>query len=370
MRLTVVGVAAGVVAGLGAAAPSPSGRLAPAARMTTPRAVQTETALADGTVLIAGGCTDAGCELGSPESDTAEVFDPATNRFSRVGRMGGSRDDHVAVLLHDGRVFIAGGWGSSPAGPLDTTELYDPATRTFSAGPRLGLGRAGMTAALLRDGRVLLAGGFTGAKPTTRLAELFDPATDTIRPTGRMTVPRGGQPATLLRDGRVLVAGGMSNGRVVASAEVYDPATGRFTRTGKMRIARYKTAGVTLRNGKALVIGGAADIDGTQLFASTELYDPKTRRFTAGPPMSYSRYKLTGSTVPLPNGDVLVAGGALQAELYDSRARRFRLVPGKLDRTRLFLTADALPGGRALLAGGYDRGIRPTAATWIYRSRS
>src|SRR6266540_1478622 len=162
MRSITLAVATGVLAGLAAAAPLPSRQLVSGARMTTPRAAQTETALADGTVLVAGGCTNPGCELGSPESDTAEVFDPASGRFARVGRMNGSRDDHVAVLLRDGRVLIAGGWGSSPAGPLDTTELYDPGARTFSPGPRLGAGRGGMAAVRLRDGRVLIAGGFTG----------------------------------------------------------------------------------------------------------------------------------------------------------------------------------------------------------------
>lgn len=357
---------ASVLAGAVAVSPS-TGRVHPATQMSTARAVQTETALADGQVLVAGGCTVPGCDLGSPGSDTAETFDPATGRFTVTGRMHGSRDDHVAVLLRDGRVLLAGGWGASAAGPLNTTELYDPKARTFAEGPRLGVARAAITAALLRDGRVLLAGGFTQAKPTTAYAELFDPKTNTITPTGRMTAPRGGQSATLLRDGRVLVAGGMSNGHVVASSDVYNPKTGRFTRTGRMRIARYKTAACTLRNGNALVIGGSADIDGTQLFASTELYDTKRGRFRAGPSMAFSRYKLTGSTVVLPSGNVLVAGGAIQAELYDARAKKFRLVPGRLDHTRLFLTAATLPGGRALLVGGYDKGITPTAATWIYR---
>ena len=356
-----------MAAGLLVAAPSTGGRIVPAATMSTPRAVQTETALLDGTVLVAGGCTNSGCELGSSDSDTAEIYDPATNRFTRVGRLGGSRDDHVAVLLRDGRVLLAGGWGSSPAGPLNTTELYDPRTRSFSPGPKLGVARAGIAAARLRDGRVLLAGGFTGNKPTTAYAELFDPVTNTMKPAGRMTVPRGGQPAALLADGRVLTAGGMSRGRVIATAEIFNPASGRFTATGRMEIARYKTAAVTLRSGKALVIGGSADIDGTQLFASTELYDPRSSRFIAGPPMNLARYKLTGSTVRLPNGDVLVAGCALQTELYDAKRKVFRLVPGMLDHTRLFLTAAALPGGRALLVGGYDKAIRPTAATWIYR---
>ncbi len=231
----------------------------------------------------------------------------------------------------------------------------------------MDVARAGMAAVLLRSGLVLLAGGFTGSKSTTRYAELFDSAINTLTPTGKMTVPRGGQSAALLPDGRVLVAGGLSNGRAVASAELYDPHTGKFTRTGSMTTARYKTAAVTLRSGRVLVIGGSADIDGSQLFASTELYDPRTRSFRPGPTMRFARYKLTGSTVVLPDGNVLVAGGALQAELYDAWTRTFRLVPGRLDHTRLFLTAAALPGGRALLVGGYDKGITPTAATWIYR---
>jgi hypothetical protein len=363
MRLVLAGLLAGAVI---ASQPSP-GRLHPAASMSLPRAVQTETALQDGQVLVAGGCTNAGCELGSPGSDTAEIFDPKTGQFRAAGRMHESRDDHVAVLLRDGRVLLAGGWGTRPDGPLRSTELYDPLSGTFSFGPLLGVGRAGMTAVLLRSGLVLLAGGFTGSKPTTRTAELFDPATNTLIASRRMTVPRGGASAALLPDGRVLVAGGLSDGRAVASAEIYDPKTDRFTRTGSMTTARYKTAAVTLRSGKVLVIGGSADIDGTQLFASTELYDPRTKRFRAGPSMHLARYKLTGSTVRLPNGDVLVAGGAIQAELYDARARGFRLVPGRLDHTRLFLTAAQLPGGRALLVGGYDKAIRPTAAAWIYR---
>ncbi len=362
-----VGVLGGALSTTAGGAPPGTGSIRPAAHMSTPRAAQTETALSDGTVLVAGGCTNPGCELGSPRSDTAEIYDPETSQFTLVGPMAGSRDDHTATLLLDGRVLVAGGWGVSSAGPLDTTELYDPQTRTFSPGPRLGEARGAITAIRLRDGRILLAGGFTGNKPTTSRAELFDPETNAVSPTGSMTAPRGGHSAALLRDGRVLVAGGMSNGRVVASAEIYDPATGIFSRTGRMRVARYKTAGVTLAGGKPLIVGGAADVDGTRVFASTELFEPRTGRFAAGPKMNLGRYKLTQSVVRFADGRILVAGGAIQSELYDPRTRRFRLVPGALDHTRLFLTAAALPGGRALLVGGYDKGIRPTDQAWIYR---
>ena len=79
------------------------------------------------------------------------------------------------MLLRDGRVLLAGGWGSSPAGPLDTTELYDPRTRSSVPGPSSASPVPASAAARLRDGRVLLAGGFTGNNTTTAYAELFDP---------------------------------------------------------------------------------------------------------------------------------------------------------------------------------------------------
>src|SRR2546422_2586532 len=275
--------------------------------MGTPRAVHTSTRLADGRVLVAGGCTDSGCNLGSAGGATAEIFDPATRRFSPTGRLHLSRDDHQAVLLPDGSVLVAGGWTSG--GVTNTTELYNPRTGTFVAGPDMTSRRAGFTAVALGDGRVLLAGGDTAAHKETATADIFDPRTNAITAAGNMIAPRMAHAATLLADGSVLVAGGMSNGSVVAAAELFDPKTNQFTSAGSMLVARYKSGSVTLLDGRALIVGGAADVEGRHPFTSTELYDPKTVRFSAGPQMITGRYKLIDSMVRLPGGDVIVAGG-------------------------------------------------------------
>jgi len=339
-------------------------RLQPVGPMLVARAVHTETTLSDGRVLIAGGCTTDGCTLGSSGGATAELFDPLTRRFSATGRMLLSRDDHRAVLLNDGRVLVAGGWTAS--GVTAATELYDPGTGRFTAGPMMHSPRAAAAAITLRNGRVLLLGGSADERRAIETTELFDPSTNTFMATGRMAVPRAVPSAALLPDGRVLVAGGLQDRTVVASAEVYDPATGSFSPVGSMGSPRYKSAAVTLLDGSVLVIGGSADIEGQHVFSSTERYEPATRSFAAGPALRWPRYKLIDSVVRLANGDVLVAGGGPQAEILEHATGRFRAVDGELGATRLFLTAAAVNPSGALLVGGYDRAIRPTAQAWLF----
>jgi hypothetical protein len=334
--------------------------------MRVPRAVHTATTLLDGRVLIAGGCTTDGCDLGSPGGATAELFDPRTLSFSPTGPLTISRDDHAAVLLPDGRVLLIGGWGA--AGLLASTDLYVPRTGRFTPGPTMHTPRAGFVPIALADGRILLSGGFLGNRPTTAAAELLDPKTLTLAVTGSLTVPRGAYAAARLEDGRVLVAGGLSDGKVVATAELFDPARGTFSPTGSMSIARYKGGALTLPNGDVLVVGGAGDIEGTLLYASTEVYHPASGTFSPGPTMQRARYKLPEALVPLGRGDALVAAGAPEAERFDASAASFVAIPGGLGATRLFLSAAALAGGRALLTGGYDRAIRPTAQAWLYEA--
>lgn len=336
--------------------------------MTTPRAVQSSTRLRDGTVLIAGGCSDPGCELGSSGGMTAEVFDPKARAFHPVGDLSGFRDDHGAILLPDGRVLLAGGWGRDEV--LRTTELYDPRHETFSPGPNMSSPRAGFTPVLLPDGSVLLAGGFLDNDATTAVVDLFDPRSDTIRRIAPLTRPRGAYAAASMPDGRVLIAGGLSDGAVVASSETFDPETADFEPTASMGLARYKSAAVSLPHGNVMIIGGSSDADGARTFASTELYDPDAERFSPGPRMRWPRYKLAGSVVSLPDGSVLVAGGADRAERFDPDSRRFAEVDGHLGGDRLFLAAAPIGNREILLTGGYDDLIVPTDRAWVFTART
>jgi hypothetical protein len=340
--------------------PVPTGEIVPTSHLSVARAAHTATLLRNGTVLVVGGMHGAGT--------TAEVYDPARGSFSPSGKTVTERaGGHAAVLLPTGSVLLTGGW----AGPAVTAsaERYDPATDTYSAAGTMNGPRSAHTATLLTTGEVLIAGGFDGSR-RLRTAELYDPRTGTFAATGSMAEPRSEYAAVLLSDGRVLVTGGnLSSGEVLASAEIYDPIAGVFHRTGDMTIIRHKHAATTLRDGKVLIVGGSDARDGRGRYASAEVFDPTTGTFSAVNPMNAARFKLPHAVVLLRTGEVLVAGGAERAEVYDPGTRRFRTSPGNVGADLSFSTATLLRDGRVLIVGGYDSRIQPTTGAWLYRPR-
>ena len=333
--------------------------LEPTRDMRLPRAVHTSTVLADGRVLIAGGCTDHGCESATA---TTELYDAAKRRFASGPRLRSPRVGHAAVRLRDGSVLVLGGWSGSS--PTASAERF-VGGRFVEASPMLSP-RGGFTATRLRDGRVLVVGGTTGSE-TASSAELYDPASGRFVATGSLSRSRNAHTATLLRDGRVLVVGGSDGTDVHRTAEVYDPATGRFAPAGSLRAPRHKHAAVALRDGRVLVVGGSDARDFRGRYRTSELWSPATRRFSKAPPLREPRFKLPDAVVRLPTGDVLVAGGGDTVERYRPGGRFVEA--GKIGGSFMFATATALPGGRVLVAGGYDEAIAPTAGAWVYSLR-
>ena len=77
-----------------------------AGNMLTPHAYHIATLLPDGRVLVAGGLVND--RLDGKVSASAELFDPSNGKWTATKRMLETRWGHTATLLPDGKVLVAG----------------------------------------------------------------------------------------------------------------------------------------------------------------------------------------------------------------------------------------------------------------------
>ncbi len=346
-------------------APAVAGVLVATGTMGSARAAHTATTLPDGRVLVAGGFMRE-----ENSAADAEVYDPVTGMFAATGPMLTPRHSHTATLLADGRVVLAGGYDAQGE-YLKSAEVYDPASGTFASASPMTSARANHQAVLLQDGRVLLIGGVGTGWTFLSSTELYDPASAAFTPTGSMSFPRESHAAVRLADGRVLVVGGHQGRReaieLYTSAEIYDPVSGSFAPAGDLAIRRHKHDAVLLTDGQVLITGGTDERDNRGVYTSTEIYDPNSSAFRAGEDMQRPRYKHNGTSLLLPDGRVLLAGGATQAEVYDPQTDAFTLVGGEARMVGQFSASALLPDGRVLITGGYGENRGPQTSAWIYQ---
>ena len=222
--------------------------------MIEPRGAHTSIKLLDGRVLVLGGATPSG-----GGTNTAEIWDPATETSTQVATMIDTRIFPTATLLGDGRVFVAGGIGSFDftdiVGAFNSarrsSEIYDPVTNTWTAGPDLPKGRVGHGASLLGDGRVLICAGLEVnvifGIPVPEISNdcrRYDPGTNAFLPTASFTGERIFPGQVALNNGDALVAGG-GNGSLLSltamglnTTRVYDHVANVWTNTAPLNVGR------------------------------------------------------------------------------------------------------------------------------------
>ena len=287
---------------------------------------QTATRLADGRVLLAGGCTGLG-DVCQETYASAYLYAPVTGTFTATGSISMPRQYHTATLLPNGEVLIAGGSPCDACYATTSAELYNPATGAFTPTGSMVYPRSFASATLLPNGQVLMAGGCSQvagnctARDTYASAELYTPATGTWRLTGSLVWARSMQTATLLPTGQVLLAGGMNNAGIVGgpmnSAELYDPLSGTFTSTASMSAAREFQTATLLPSGQVLVAGGCDNGGGNcipPMLSSAEIYRPLT--LTLSLP-----YGVIGQPLTVGSGAVFSPGEAVSL-YWDTPYRR------------------------------------------------
>lgn len=312
--------------------------------------------------LLVTACMCLALEM-QVSSDEKSAQPAQRQLWCSVGPTNDVRESSGLALLPDGRVLVVGGHADTINRQwrlIGTAELYDPKDESWRptgslVQPRQGVG----TLVPLENGKVLLA----GEHDSRTGAELYDPGTGKWAATGYLQVGRGNHSTTLLKDGRVLIAGGVDFGAegspVFASAELYDPKVEKWVATGSMMGLRTLHGAVLLPSGKVLVVGGRAMEDTGDPLASAELFDPASGTWKQTDSMSIERQNHT--VILLRDGKVLIAGGGTgdagskknldSAEIYDPQTEKWAAT-GPMAHARRQFTATLLGDGRVLVAGG------------------
>jgi hypothetical protein len=274
-----------------------------------------------------------------------------------------ARFEHVAVLLSNGNVMVAGGQTGDPTSVETTTastEIYSGGV--WAASGDMNGDRAIAAAATLSNGNIFVTGGLSqiadGTQTILSTSEIYDVASGTWSNTGALMNARSGHTATAVGDGTVLVAGGYDNsGDHYDSAELY--SAGVFSSAGHINTSRFDHFGVTLSGNRVLLGGGTNAFSGA--LASIELYTAGVGWAAASSLTSMSTPRLLMSAAGLPNGDVVFIGGyndtdgALgSAETYHPSTNTWSTASGTMIHPRYHAVAATLSTGQVLVVGGED----------------
>ena len=370
--------------------------------LNEPREFHTATLLPNGKVLVAGGVKFTAY---GPFVVPSRLYNPTNDTWSYAGVSDGGRYYHTATLLANGKVLIVGGIVMTSFGLLlgKSAVLYNPVTDTSVFTGSLSTERTYHTATVLPNGKVLVAGGW-GTNGALTSAELYNPATGTWTNTGSLDPAFYVDTLTLLPNGKVLAVGG-------TNAELYDPATGVWSFTGSP--AHGGSTATLLPNGKVLVAGGLGYSPAltsqylTGVLSSAELYEPapsflnpivrpikpgggSCQFFFSGKPGGTNYHVLASTAAAAPINSWLDLGlpsetpaGSGHFQFTDTQApssslRFYRLSlavaapganefnsTGSLLTGRAYQTATLLPNGKVLVVGGTSAELYdPATGTW------
>ncbi|MEQ8764208.1 MAG: hypothetical protein RL885_09790 [Planctomycetota bacterium] len=324
-------------------------------------------------------------------SNAASTTLGANDTVRSTGAMGNARSlAAVSVLGHKWAHVTGGGNGSllSPAASA-TAEYWDPRSESFSAssGDMTSARALHTSTGLSGDKDALIVGGVDGGQTPLASAEILTGEDRVFAATGSLLVARYGHAAVRLQDGRILVIGGASAfGSTLAqiasaaenSTEIYDPNTGTFSAGPNLAEPRFLPTATLLADGRVLVTGGLSNSGGTPaLSATAEIFDPNTGTF--GVTIAFGAARFAHQAVLLASGDVLIAGGWASGatspsstgacELFDSNTDTFAST-GSLNADRAFFGAVRLPmSGKVLVLGGGQGGVTgasPTATIELF----
>jgi hypothetical protein len=177
---------------------------------------------------------------------------------------------------------------------------------------------------------------------------------------GSMTTERAFAGAATLPNGEVLIVGGQhgNDETILSSAELFNPETDTFSSAGlgSMVHGRELPAVAPLPDGEVLIAGGGQCNLCENKFA--ELFNPKTGTFSDAGVGFTADFKNGASAAPLPDGEVLIVGGEGSpgnAEKFNPKTDSFTTAGlGLMTQDRKHALAAPLPDGNVVVGGGFE----------------
>lgn len=251
----------------------------------------------------------------------------------------------AAFVLVDCALTLATGACTSAREPAERVGRAE--ARLVQAGPPMGTRRTRQACAVLGTGEVMVIGGYTPGPPAVATVEAFDPAKKAFTALPSMAEARLEPAAAQLSDGSVLVAGGADS----PLAEVLDVKSRAWAPAGTMGSVRVLIKLARMRDGRVITTGGD---DGGVPTLGTEIFDPETKRWSAGPPMNGLHRQHDTITFDGARSGVLVAGDDVKVvgEVLFDGATSWQLTEG-MRAPRVYPALGRLADGRVIITGGY-----------------
>jgi hypothetical protein len=268
--------------------------------------------LPDGRIMTVGGygVTTTGNQ-GLVDTD---VFDPATQTWTRVANMHVPRWYPDVVELPDGRYVAISGNSTSAGTWADTPEVYDPAANTWTLLSNVNTSQVHEEeypfSYLAPNGKVFTIG------PSEDKSFLLDVNNQTWTPVGGPSGIVNGS-SVMYRPGKILYSGGAASVTDTTPAQAgsatidLNAANPTWQPAAPMNYARVYHTLTMLADGRVLAVGGEATSDQTQVTTGVlpaEIWDPATGQWSVAASMSAAR-NYHSTAVLMPDGTVLVAGG-------------------------------------------------------------
>jgi N-acetylneuraminic acid mutarotase len=246
-------------------------------------------------VLVDGKAWVLGGFQGLAESNTSEIFDPTTGKWSDGPKLP-EKMHHLNVAAIGKKVYILGFLKSFSFTADGRSWVWDgKAWKSIAPMPRERI--RGASGVGVIDGKIYVAGGLRKGKAVLDFS-VYDPATDKWT-----TLPNLPGPIDHLAFGVIGSTLYLAGGRQAKIAShqnslyAFDAKVGKWATKAPMPTSRGGVASA-VHKGRLYVFGGEGNkSDPKGVFGQVEVYDPATNQWTNLPPMPTPRHGTAATSI-------------------------------------------------------------------------